>query len=63
MPLLSYVLTHNEPALTNTACAHALGFLFLCAIRMKQGGYECYHSPTHQGITQPYITVIPTTPL
>ena len=24
MPLLSYVLTHNEPTLTNTVCVHAL---------------------------------------
>ena len=46
VPLLSYVLTHNEPTLTNTA--HALDCLFL---RTIQGGYECYHIPTHQVIT------------
>ena len=62
VPLLSYVLTHNEPTLTNTAHVCALDCLFLCAIHMKQGGYECYHISTHQVITQPYITVIPTTP-
>ena len=28
MPLLSYILTHNEPTLTNTAWAHALDCLF-----------------------------------
>ena len=62
MPLLSYVLTHNEPTLTNTAHAHALDCLFLHAIHTKQGGYECYHIPAHQVITQPYVTVIPATP-
>ena len=62
IPLLSYVLTHQEPTLTNTAQAHALDCLFLCTVHMKQGGNECYHMPTCQVITQPYITVIPTTP-
>ena len=51
MPLLSYVLAHDEPTLTNTAQAHALDCLFLCTIQTKQGGYECYHIPTHQVIT------------
>ena len=51
MPLLSYILTHNEPTLTNTAHVHALDCLFLQAVHMKQGGYECYHIPTHQVIT------------
>ena len=51
MPLLSYVLTHDEPTLTNTVCMHALDCLFLCAIQTKQGGYECYHIPTCQVIT------------
>ena len=62
VPLLSYVLTHNEPTLTNTVCACALDCLFLHAIQTKQGGYECYHIPTCQVITQPSITVVPTTP-
>ena len=62
MPLLSYVLTHDEPTLTNTAHMHALDCLFLCAIQNKQGGYECYHIPTCQVITQLYITVISATP-
>ena len=62
MPLLSYVLTHNEPTLTNTVCMHALDCLFLCTIQTKQDGYECYHIPTHQVITQPYVTVIHATP-
>ena len=51
MPLLSYVLTHNEPTLTNSVCMHALDCFSLCAIQIKQGGYECYHIPTHQVIT------------
>ena len=51
MPLLSYVLTQNEPTLTNTVHAHALGCLFQCAVQTKQGGYECYQIPTHQVIT------------
>ena len=63
MPLLSYILTHNEPTLTNTAHVHASDCLFLCTVHTKQGGYECYHIPTHQVITQPYVTVVPTTPL
>ena len=50
MPLLSYVLAHNEPTLTNTAQACALDCLFLCAVHMKQGRYECYHIPNHQVI-------------
>ena len=62
MPLHSYILAHDEPTPTNTAYVHALDCCFLHAIHMKQGGYECYHIPTHQVITQPYITVIPTTP-
>ena len=62
VPLLSYVLTHDKPTLANTVCVHALDCIFLCAIQTKQGGYECYHIPTHQVITQPYLTVIPTTP-
>ena len=45
MPLLSYVLTHDQPTLTNTAHAHALGCFFLCAMHTKQGGYERYHIP------------------
>ena len=40
MPLLSYILAHNEPTLTNTAHVQALDCLFLCAIHTKQGGYE-----------------------
>ena len=51
LPLLSYIHAHNEPTLTNTAHACALDCLFLCAMLMKQGGYECYHIPTHQVIT------------
>ena len=51
MPLLSYSLAHDEPTLANTAHAHALDCLFLCTVPMKQGGYECYHIPTHQVIT------------
>ena len=51
MPLLSYVLTHDEPNLTNTVCIYALDCLFQQAIQTKQGGYECYHIPTHQVIT------------
>ena len=62
VPLLSHVLTHDEPILTSTVCTHALDCLFLCTIQTKQGGYECYHIPTCQVITQPYVTVIPATP-
>ena len=62
MPLLSYVLAHDEPTLTNTVHEHALDCLFLCTVQTKQGGYECYHIPTCQVITQPYVTVIPATP-
>ena len=51
VPLLRYVLTHNEPTLTNTACACALDCLFLHTIQNKHGGYECYHIPTCQVIT------------
>ena len=43
VPLLSYILTHDEPTLTNTTHVHALDCHFLHTIRMKQGGYECYH--------------------
>ena len=62
VPLLSHVLSHDEPTLTNTVCTCALDCLFLHAIQTEQGGYECYHIPTHQVITQLYVTVIPTTP-
>ena len=34
----------------------------MCTIHNKQGGYKCYHIPTHQVITRPYVTVIPATP-
>ena len=51
VPLLSYVLTHDEPTLGNTVHVHALDCLFLCAIQTKQSRYECYHIPTHQVIT------------
>ena len=61
MSLLSYILAHDEPTLTNTVHVHALDCLFL-SVHMKQGGYECYHIPTCQVITQPDITVIPATP-
>ena len=62
VPLLSYVLAHDEPTLTNTVHAHALDCIFLHTVQAKQSGYECYPIPTHQVITQPYITVIPATP-
>ena len=62
MPLLSYILTHDELALTNTAHVHALDCLFLCTVHTKQGGYECYHIPACQVITQQYVTVVPATP-
>ena len=51
VPLLSYVLAHDEPTLTNTVHVHALDCLFLCTIQTKQGGYECYHVPSCQVIT------------
>ena len=38
MPLLSYVLTHDEPTLTNTVHMHALDCLFVHVIKNKQGG-------------------------
>ena len=41
---------------------NALDCLFLCAVHNKQGGYECYHIPTHQVITQHNVTVVPATP-
>ena len=62
VPLLSYVLAHDEPTLTNTACACALDCLFLHAIHTKQGGNECYHIPRCQVIAGPYVTVVPATP-
>ena len=62
VPLLSYILTHDKSTLTNTVCTHALDHLFICTIHNKQGGYKCYHIPTHQVITRPYVTVIPATP-
>ena len=46
VPFLSYILTHDEPQLTNTDHACALDCLFLHAIHTKQGGYECYHPLT-----------------
>ena len=49
--LLCYILTHNEPTLTNTGHTCALNCLFLHAVQNKWGGYECYHIPTHQVIT------------
>ena len=61
MHLPSCVLTYDEPTLTNTADACTLDCLFLCTVHTKQGGYECYHIPTCQVITQPYITAIPAT--
>ena len=48
IPVLSYVLTHDEPTQTNTVHVHALDCLFLCAVQTKQGGYECFHIPAHQ---------------
>ena len=36
MPLLSYILTHNEPILNNTAHAHALDYLFLFAFTQSK---------------------------
>ena len=45
VPLLRYVLAHDEPTLTNMAWAHALDCLFLHAMHMKQGGNP--HSPGH----------------
>ena len=35
MPLISGVLAHDEPTLSNTVCAHALDCLFLHAIQTK----------------------------
>ena len=63
MPLLSFILAHNEPTLTNTACACALDCLFLCTVHMKQGGYECYHIPTCQVITDLMSLLFPQPPL
>ena len=51
VPLLSYILTHDEPTLTNMVHVHALDCLFLHTVHSKQGGYECFHIPTHQVIT------------
>ena len=51
MHLLSYILAHDEPTLTNTAHVSALDCPFLCTVHMKQGGHECYHIPTCQDIT------------
>ena len=62
MSLLSYVLTHDKSTFTNNVCTHALDCLFLCTIHNKQGGYECYHIPTHQVFIRPFITVILATP-
>ena len=45
VPLLSYVLTLDEPTLTNTVHTFALDCLSLHAIQTKQGGYECIIFP------------------
>ena len=60
VPTLSYVLAHEEPKLSNTNRARALDCIYLRAVQNKQGGYECYHIPTRQVITRPYVTVVPT---
>ena len=39
MALLSHILGHNEPTLTNTTHVCALDCLFLHTVHMKQGGY------------------------
>ena len=62
VPLLSYILTHNEPTLTQHYLCTCIGLSSLHAMHTKQDRYECCHIPTRQVITQPYITVIPTTP-
>ncbi len=59
VPTLSYVLAHEEPKLSNTNRARALDCIYLRAVQNKQGGYECYHIPTRQVITRPYVTVVP----
>ena len=51
MPLLSYVVTHDDPTLTHTAHGHALDYLFLHTVHTKQGGYKRYHIPTCQVTT------------
>ena len=55
VPLLSYILAHDEPTLTNTAHAHTLDCLFLCTIHTKQGGMSV--------ITSPLAAAVPATSL
>ena len=45
LPLLSYVLAHDELTLTNTVYTHALDCLFLCAIQNKRVGMNVIISP------------------
>ena len=45
MPLLTYVLTHDEPTLTNMAWACALDCLFLCAMHTKKADMNVTISP------------------
>ena len=60
IPILSYVLAHDEPVFTNTVRARALDCLYLRALpNNNAGGHEMYHIPTRRVISRAHATVVP----
>ena len=62
VPLLQYVLAHDEPQLSNTLRARALDCLYVGPTDNAQGGHECYHIPSKRLITRAFVTPIPFNP-
>ena len=62
IPLLSYVVAHDEPQPSNTQAARALDCLYLRpAGDSTQGGHECWHIATGRIVNRRHVTKIPVT--
>ena len=59
IPMLSYVLAHNEPKQTNSMSPRALDCLYISPVENTQGGHECYHIQTRSFITRAHVTQVP----
>ena len=61
MPVLSYVLGHDQPPKTNTMDPRAIDCLYLGFVGTVQGGHRLCHINTNEWVSRQCATLVPIT--